>query len=404
MKKILVNKTYNLLIASVMLALVWSCKEKDAAETEVCSGTPSVTNVTIPTDRTKKITGAKLDEWIVLQGANLCDVNAISLNDVAVNMKEAYVTAKEITLRIPKTVPKAVSNKITLMTPAGEQKVDFTVYLAPLIAYGYGGATEEYTPAGQNLVILCKNLDLYNFKLENTKVMFGTVEAKATKVTAEEIHVTVPNGIAKNTKVTISNGAVEKDVQRKYKDTAGLIVNNDDLSGSWTGDKSSEGPNPAPIDGKYRVCKGLLKAWDWNESFHFAQNQPLSNAGITAGNVNRYLVKFEVNVPKDWSSNPLRIWYRPTKLGTMNYNFPWGGNNFSGATFKTSGWQTVTIPLKDFMFSEDDAGNNKGKNVTILNEEVKDWIEYRIYVFGGDQKEMEVYWDNFRIVPVPVLE
>ncbi len=388
----------------ILAFVVWACQKESVVTGTDCDGTPTVTGVTIPTDRSKKITGAKLDEWITLQGTKLCAVKAISLNDVAVNMKEAYVTESEITLRIPKTVPKTVTNKITLGTAAGEQKVDFTVFLAPLIAYGYGGATEEYTPAGQTMVIKCKNLDLYNFTLANTVVKFGSVSAKATKVTAEEIEVTVPNGLAKNTVVTISNGAVEKDVQRKYKDTRGLIVDNDELSNSWTGDKSSSGPDPAPIDGKYRVCKGLLKAWDWNESFHFAQNQPLANAGITEGAASRYLVKMEVNVPKEWTSNPLRIWYRPTKLGTMNYNFPWGGNNFSGPAFKTSGWQTITIPLKDFMFSEDDSGANKGKNITVLNSEVKDWIEYRIYVFGGDQKEMEVYWDNFRIVPVPVLE
>jgi hypothetical protein len=115
-------------------------------------------------------------------------------------------------------------------------------------------------------------------------------------------------------------------------------------------------------------------------------------------------VKFEVNVPKAWGSNPIRIWYKSPN-GTMNYNFPFGGGNFSGTAFKTSGWQTVTIPLSDFIYSEDDAGANKGTNVKTLEDaHLKEWIETRIYLHGGTKQEMEIYWDNFRIVPAPVLE
>jgi hypothetical protein len=291
-----------------------------------------------------------------------------------------------------------------LTTAKGNAEFGFTVYMAPLLAYGYGGQTEGFTPVGQNLVIKTKNLDLYGFTVANTKVLFGTIEAKPTKVTADEIHVIVPNGAVENTDVTITNGANTKVVAERYKDARGLIFTNDPEKQGWTSMKVSSGPTPAPLSGNYAVVKGLYGDWAWDENYHIADNKPLADYGVKGGDAKKILVKFEVNVPKAWGSNPIRIWYKSPN-GTMNYNFPFGGGNFSGTAFKTSGWQTVTIPLSDFIYSEDDAGANKGTNVKTLEDaHLKEWIETRIYLHGGTKQEMEIYWDNFRIVPAPVLE
>ncbi len=193
-----------------MAILFGACQKIEVEKAAVCDGLPAVISATTPTARTITIPGAKLDEWVILQGTNLCGVTKIMINDVEVDMKEAYITPTEITFKIPKTVPKDISNKIVLTTAKGNAEFGFTVYMAPLLAYGYGGQTEGFTPVGQNLVIKTKNLDLYGFTVANTKVLFGTIEAKPTKVTADEIHVIVPNGAVENTDVTITNGANTK--------------------------------------------------------------------------------------------------------------------------------------------------------------------------------------------------
>ncbi|MBK9508673.1 MAG: hypothetical protein IPO04_03960 [Cytophagaceae bacterium] len=394
----------SLTVFTSMAILFGACQKIEVEKVAVCDGLPAVTSATTPTARTITIPGAKLDEWVVLQGSNLCGVSKIMINDVEVDLKEVYITPTEITFKVPKTVPKTINNKIILTTPAGNAEFGFTVYMAPLLAYGYGGQTEGFTPIGQNLVIKTKNLDLYGFTVQNTKVLFGAIEAKPTKVTADEIHVIVPNGAVENTEVTITNGANTKLVAERYKDARGLIFTNDPSKQGWTSMKVSSGPSPAPLSGNYAVVKGLYGDWAWDENFHIADNKPLADYGVKGGDAKKILVKFEVNVPKAWDSNPIRIWYKSPK-GTMNYNFPFGGGNFSGTAFKTSGWQTVTIPLSDFIYSEDDAGANKGTNVKTLEDaHLKEWIETRIYLHGGTKQEMEVYWDNFRIVPAPVLE
>jgi hypothetical protein len=402
------NKIFFSLAALSLMTSVFitGCRKEDEENpSATCNGSPAISAVTTPTNRAADIKGAKLDDWIILKGTNLCSISKITINNIEVSIKEAYVTGNEITFKIPKEVPKEVNNQIIVSGSDGQAKVDFTVYMAPLLLYGYGGPTEEFTPAGQNLIIKAKNLDLYGFTQANTTVKFGSVEAKPTKLTAEEIHVVVPANLGENTAVVVSNGATTQEVAVKYKDMRHVIYSMDNGISSWTGIGVVNGPTPAPIDRNYAVAAGAYAGeWSWSETFHFANNQPLKNYGITAGDVKRYLVKFEINVPKDWTSNPLRIWYRPTQ-GTWNYNFPWGADASSGAAFKTSGWQTVTIPLSDFIFSEGDSGDKKGTKVKeLLESDLADYKEVRIFIQGPDKKEMTVYWDNFRIVPVPVLE
>lgn len=150
---------------------------------------------------------------------------------------------------------------------------------------------------------------------------------------------------------------------------------------------------------KFRQNVGFNYSLNEQEDMHIANSVKLADYGITAGAASRYVVKFEVNVTADWTSDPLRIWWK-SKTGTFNYNFPWGGGNFNGAAYKTTGWKTVTIPLADFIYSEDDAGAKKGQKVTTLDaESVGQALETRLFIQGPDAKKLNVYWDNFRIVP-----
>ena len=380
-----------------------ACEKNLVAEdpaADVCNGTPSLSSVTIPTDRTKTIAEGELTNWIVVKGANLCSVNSIKINDVSVNVKEASIKGSEITFKIPKVVPKDVNNKITVSGTSGTATLDFKVNIPALIVSGFGGAIEEFTAPGQNVIIKGENFDLYGFTLEATSVIFGTTSVKATKVTDTEIHATIPANTTAGTVVKVKNATLEKEVYTRYKDTRGIIYDLDPTKEGWTPTVVSNGPSPSAILNNYCVMAAdYTSAWGWQEEMHIADMVKFADLGITPGSVDRYVVKLEVNVPTDWTSNPLRIWWK-SKSGTFNYNFPWGGGSFNGAAYKTSGWQTVTIPLSDFIYSEDDAGANKGKKVTTLDAaSVNDYTETRLFIQGPDAKKMNLYWDNFRIVP-----
>jgi hypothetical protein len=98
---------YGLLLGAVALS---ACKK----ETEdMCGGTPGISSVSSPTNRTAAITGGNLADWVIIQGSNFCSVSSVTFNDVSVDLTSAYITANEITLQVPRSVPKNITNVIT---------------------------------------------------------------------------------------------------------------------------------------------------------------------------------------------------------------------------------------------------------------------------------------------------
>jgi Surface glycan-binding protein B xyloglucan binding domain/IPT/TIG domain len=403
MKNISFNSVLKISLFAAFGALTFMACEKNLVAADpvavACSGAPTMSSVTMPTKRDTVLKEARMTDWIIVKGTNLCTPTALLVNDVAVNIAEVSASGNEFTFKIPKALPKTQNNKITFTNGSGTATFDFKVIVPDLSFTGYGGDIEEYTPVGQNLIIKGQNFDLYGYTLEVTTVLFGTTSVKPTKVTDSEVHVTIPAGTAANTAVKVKNATLEKEVPIRYKDTRGVIYDLDPMKEGWTPTVVSSGPTPGPVSGNYCVMTANYKdAWGWQEDMHIADMVKLADFGITAGTVNRYVVKFEVNVPTDWTSNPFRLWWK-SKSGTFNYNFPWGGS-FDGKAYKTAGWKTVTIPLEDFYYSEDDAGAKKGQKVTTLDaESINTGIEMRLFVQGPDVKKMNLYWDNFRIVP-----
>jgi hypothetical protein len=357
-----------------------------------------MSSVGTPTNRDTSLKEAKMTDWIIIKGANLCTPTSILVNDVAITVSEASARGNEVTFKIPKALPKTVNNKITFTNAAGTATIDLKVAVPNLTVTGYGGDIEEYTPIGQTLVIKGTNFDLYGFTADATTVLFGSASVKPIAVTASEIWATIPVGTAVNTIIKVKTPTIEKEVPIRYKDTRGMIFNFDPFGG-WTPTVLSSGPTPSAVSNNYAVMTAQYTAgWGWQENLHAANNVKFADLGITAGAVDRYVVKFEINVPTDWTSNPLRIWWK-SKSGTFGYNFPWG-NSFNGATYKTAGWKTVTIPLADFYYSEDDAGAKKGQKVTTLDAlSLDQGIETRLLIHGPDAKKMNLFVDNLRIIP-----
>jgi Surface glycan-binding protein B xyloglucan binding domain/IPT/TIG domain len=402
MKKIVKNKFSLIGLLAILSVTAFIACQKDiiatSPEPAACGAAPTMSSVGTPTNRDTSLKEAKMTDWIIIKGANLCTPTSILVNDVAITVSEASARGNEVTFKIPKALPKTVNNKITFTNAAGTATIDLKVAVPNLTVTGYGGDIEEYTPIGQTLVIKGTNFDLYGFTADATTVSFGSASVKPIAVTASEIWATIPVGTAVNTIIKVKTPTIEKEVPIRYKDTRGMIFNFDPFGG-WTPTVLSSGPTPSAVSNNYAVMTAQYTAgWGWQENLHAANNVKLADLGITAGAVDRYVVKFEINVPTDWTSNPLRIWWK-SKSGTFGYNFPWG-NSFNGATYKTAGWKTVTIPLADFYYSEDDAGAKKGQKVTTLDAlSLDQGIETRLLIHGPDAKKMNLFVDNLRIIP-----
>jgi len=113
------NQTLRSTLAFGLLlsALGFSACKKEADD--MCGGTPGISSVSGPTNRSAAITGGSLADWVIIQGSNFCSVNSVAFNDVTVDLQDAYITANEITLRVPRSVPKNVTNTITVTTAGG---------------------------------------------------------------------------------------------------------------------------------------------------------------------------------------------------------------------------------------------------------------------------------------------
>lgn len=83
-------------------------------------------------------------------------------------MKDAYITSSEITLRIPRVVPKNVINKITVVSAGGSAEINCALAISTLLV---SGMSNEYAPARQKMAIVRQNFDFYVVTDEKGKIL-----------------------------------------------------------------------------------------------------------------------------------------------------------------------------------------------------------------------------------------
>jgi hypothetical protein len=361
---------FGLLLGAVALS---ACKKETE---EMCGGTPGISSVSGPTDRSAAITSGSLADWVIIQGSNFCSVSSVTFNDVNADLKDAYITANEITLRVPRVVPKNVTNTITVTTPGGTAQTSYTVSVPVL---SVTGMANEYVAAGQRGAIVGSNFDLYEVTPTKGKVLWNGTPLAITKTTSDSVFFTVPaNATPGATLKVVDGNAKEIAVPGRYKDDRNIIFGYDTNGSVWGGtDYITTGPTPAPVNGPYVRINKSIGDWTWTE--FSAHNNIVLPADIVS-NLSNYVLRFEVNTLKPFSSNAVRIsidgdaeavntyWWTPT------------------APFNTRGqWRTMTIPLSSFI-----------KNTSALNIPLH---KCQIVFIGPGVLDADISFDNFRIVP-----
>src|ERR1700744_3719386 len=104
------------------LLLAVSCKKNDTAT----YGPPSITRVAQPTDAAS-IDTASFTQWLVIYGNNLATTQSVSFNDQTVAIKDFYASDTSVTIQVPRSIPKDVTNTITITTKSGTASYNFTV-------------------------------------------------------------------------------------------------------------------------------------------------------------------------------------------------------------------------------------------------------------------------------------
>ena len=358
------------LLGTVALA---GCK-KDAED--VCGGTPTLTSVTSTTDRTKTNASGNLADWIIVHGTNLCNLSTLSFNDVDVSLADAYITPTEITVQIPRVVPKKVTNTITVTTAGGTAQTTYTLSIPPMTVTSM---SNEYAPAGQKAAIVGSNFDLYEVTPAKGKVLWNGTPLAITKTTADSVYFVVPANATPGAslKVVDANGK-QTDVPGRYKDNRNIVFGYDTGGSVWGANTFiTTGPTPAPVNGAFIRINQPISAWAWTE---FSTNNTIVLPVDVATNPNNYVLRFEVNTLKPFNANVIKF----------SIDGDAGSNNtylWTPATpFYTRGqWSTKTIPLSAFI--------NKPADLNKPQHECK-------FLFHGDGAlDADISFDNFRIVP-----
>jgi hypothetical protein len=350
------------------------CKKDD---TEVCGGPPTITSVTLPTDRTKVSTSGNLADWIIIKGTNLCNLSQLSFNDVDVALADAYITATEITVQIPRLVPKKVTNTITVVTAGGTAQTTYTLVVPPLTV---SGMANEYTAPGQRAAIVGSNFDIYEVSPAKGKVLWNGTPLAITKTTADSVYFVVPAGAVPGDqlKVQDANG-IQTAVPGRYKDNRNVIFNYG-ANGSVWGSTAfiSTGPTPAPVDGPFiRINQNIPGSYTWTD-FSVHNNIVLPADVVT--NLANYVLRFEVNTLKPFNSNTIRI---SIDGNVDSQNTYWWAPT---TPFNTRGqWRTMTVPLSSFI--NDPAALNKP-------------LHKCQFIFAGlNSLDADISFDTFRVVP-----
>lgn len=395
-----------LLFSMVSVALLQACQEEDLG------GTPSViyVRITDPLKSDSLITHAFMGNNIAIMGENLQDVKEIWFNDQLAKLNTSFITSTNIIVTIPNKIPETVTNTIKLITKNGTEITHpFGVDVpSPLIE----SMLCEYVKDGETAVL--QGNFFINDPGSPLKVLFpGNVEGEVLSVTLNEVKVKVPAGVGPGPIVVKSIYGSSRSAFY-FRDDRNIFLNYDELTsgGSWrSGTVRSDAKS---LDRNYVMLKGELGdnagAEDYSgggfvsELWSDANGRPEKN--FFTGSPADYLLKFEARVI-EWSGAYLNICFGPWKasVGGVQNQMYWSDLNARGlwrpwegtttGSFKTEGWITVTIPMTDIKYNKDfgamafDA--SKAGSMTL-------WMKGPAATSGGTSK-MEVYFDNFRIVP-----
>jgi hypothetical protein len=352
------------------------------------------------------LTGAFMGSLISIIGDNFGGLKQLWFNDQKAILSPNFITDKTIIVNVPTTVPVVVTNKIRMVFSDGSEFFhDFKVNVpAPTLA----GIKSEYVPDGDIV-------ELYGDFFFNPKVTF-TGDAVGELVNADKttIQVRVPSG-AQPGPVTVTTSFGKITSKFLFRDNRNTILNFDDKTHvSWTAPTFS-GPNNGvtPVSGKYAMFSDSdFGEWKWNNPttlWYFAPERG-GPKQLAVGSISDLAVKFEINVPAEWIDFTLLIFMSPyiNDHGYDNASFaryqPWRAGGF-----KTSGWQTVTVPLSQFQYYKDDswAKADWAKPGSKPLAGLDGLTNINMMMFGpnvsqpsGTKVNIQIGIDNIRIVPV----
>jgi len=391
----------SLLLASVICFLCVGCQEYPDAY-KMTDGKPEVLYVRLPdaAEADALLDGAFLGNTICIVGNNLRSVYELFFNDQKAILNTSLITDHTLIVAVPNEIPQEVTDQMYLMTKKGES-----------VAYPF----KSKVPAPVVSAISCEYANdgweaiLYgDFLIDDPNVPIKIMMAGNMPVTEildvqkTQVRFVIPDGAQKGyINVTTIYGTGRSRFQ--FRDDRGFILDFDHLTGNgWrTGNLASEGG----VSGKYAVLKGDMEDDKWNDDGFEIDlwSRPPEGDFFDASpsNMDKLLLKFEVNVVETWSSSAMQFIFASwSTYGNSHFEnpalsrglwIPWA----TSGSFKTDGWITVSIPMTEFKYDAEGKviersgpGNYGGLTIFVWKGGIP-----------GTPCSPEIWIDNVRVVP-----
>jgi hypothetical protein len=374
------NKSLLILLMTVgIVGTFISCKKEEAA------GIPSISyvRVTRPEASDSLLIGAGQGQLIAIVGNNLQDAVQIWFNDQQARLTPSYITNTSILVSVPSIIPTTVNNTLKIIFKNGTELLyNFQVQISkPVVT----SMLSEFVNEGDVAVI---NGNYFYAPVTVTFTGGGT--GTIVSVTANQLKVTVPQG-AQPGPVTVKTNFGTTTSAFWFRDPRNHIIDADPHEGWWSTYLVAV-PNPAngdpvAISGGYYRFRKQVKAWVWdapevaggpaNSMTAHSKNIP-DDAILNPANYN---VKFEINTLKPYNKN--RIILNVGLTAEDNNGYIWA------APYDSKGqWNTIVIPFEEMVA--------KYATKPVISPSGY-WT--RILVFGGDDLDADMAFDNLRIVP-----
>lgn len=430
---------------AVMGCLMTACEDQPD-KYEIADGVPTLKYVRspLPEEADSLLVGAYLGNTVCLVGDNLRSIYELYFNDQKATLNTSYMTDHTILVDIPKNIPKEVTNKIYMITKAGEKvDFDFSVMVpAPVVS----SMSCEYAPAGSEAVLYGDYfVDDPNVPLTISMPGDITVEGEQiTSITKTAVKFIVPEGAVQgNIRVKSIYGTGQSVFQ--YKDTRNILFDWDGkyegalaAGNSWNGDNEKKGQILASVpsvDGKYMVMgPATLSGGQWQTPGEYLMmywpdpnategcvplyNLPQFKKMLEDYKIEELALKFEVYVPTSnpWMAEGMQIRFTSldeVSMSNQTQDYIWNDDESheegkaprgvwvpweeTGSYDTNNQWVTVTLKMSEF--------NKLVSGLASDTEFTQDrFAGLSIFLRGGgvDGKECEpiICIDNIRVVPV----
>ena len=378
-----------LLMTAGLVSTFLSCKKNDN------SNTPSINyvRVTKPESSDSLLIGAGQGQLIAIVGNNLKEAVQVWFNDQQANLTPTYITNTSLLVSVPSQIPATVNNKLKIIFKSGyELLYDFQVQISkPTVT----SMLSEFVNDG-NVATINGNYFYAPLTVTFTGGVTGTIVDRKDM----QLQVQVPAG-AQPGPITIKTNFGEVTSTFWFRDNRNHVIDADPVEGWWnayviTNPNSSNG-DPVKISGNYYRFKKVLQPWVWDSpevGGGPASSMPNHSKNIPDAailNPADYNVKFEVNTLKPYNKSRVVL--------NVGLSAPPGVTDESQAQdnngyvwqppYDTKGqWQTVTIPYNELVasYARKPVVNPNGY-----------WN--RILIFGGDDFDADICFDNLRVVP-----